>query len=562
MRLQLLAATALAVLVVAAPAGAAEPILPLSQVQPGMRCTGLTVVHGTDLASFDVDVLDVVDGDPVSQQPLLLIRVSGPVVQDTGIAEGFSGSPVICDGRIAGAVAYGSGDYGNQVGYATPIEELLGQPVPTPPGARPDPALRRARALRGPISVSGVAAAVLAPFATAGAKAGLQLVSVPAAPGPDRFPVQALQPGSSVAVGLSSGAITAGAVGTVTDVDGPRVYAFGHPYDATGARSLLLQDAWVYTVIANPLGIQDAVSRKLAAPGHDLGALTYDGRNGVTGLLGTLPPRIALTVHARNPRTAGARTDMAQVADETDVGLPDGVSPIRVIAPMALAQAGYVALDGTPAMQTASLCVRIRLRERARSAGFCNRYVGAFGGPNATPGGPYVDDLTSALADVDAFSAGTPHIASVDARLWIQPGLQQALLRSVSGPRTLRRGRTARLRLHLQRYRGARFTRTVRLRVARSAPLGRRTLRLTGTALDAGSGSGGDEVQIVLGGDGSERGGSGGPRSFAALAREIAALHADDGVRVRIGGGPARALYRDPQLRISGHASLRVRVTR
>ena len=48
------------------------------------------------------------------------------------------------------------------------------------------------------------------------------------------------------------GTIAMGAVGTVTYRDGNTVYAFGHPLDDVGRRSLPLQDAYVYDVIDNP----------------------------------------------------------------------------------------------------------------------------------------------------------------------------------------------------------------------------------------------------------------------------------------------------------------------
>ena len=190
-----------------------------------------------------------------------------------------------------------------------------------------------ARPLATPIAVSGVDDRVFAPFARAAGKVGIRLTAVPVAPSVSRFPVQTLVPGASVAVGLASGDLTAGAVGTVTYVDGDKVYAFGHPYSGAGRRSLLLQDAWVYTVIDNPLGTADAVSAKLAAPGHDLGTLTYDGRDGVAGLLGAPPPTTALTVRTRNAQTGASRVAHARVADEGEVGLPDGVSPIVLTAP-------------------------------------------------------------------------------------------------------------------------------------------------------------------------------------------------------------------------------------
>ncbi len=93
------AAPLAAVLASAAPAAAAgDPILPLSQVRSGMHCTGYSVVRGTAISSFDVEVLDVVDGDPNENGPRILVQVSGPAVDSTGIGPGFSGSPIYCPG--------------------------------------------------------------------------------------------------------------------------------------------------------------------------------------------------------------------------------------------------------------------------------------------------------------------------------------------------------------------------------------------------------------------------------------------------------------------------------
>ena len=557
---RLLTATALLLLAAAAPAIAADPIMPLSEVKPGMRCKALSVIQGTTISSFDVDIIDVVPGDQVADQPLLLVKVSGPAVDDTGIAEGFSGSPVICDGRIAGAIAYGSGDYGNQLGYATPIEAMLDAPVP------PAPVPADARPLATPIAVSGVAERVFAPFARAAAKAGITLTTVPVAPGRERFPAQTLVPGASVAVGLASGDLTAGAVGTVTYVDGDKVYAFGHPFTGTGRRSLLLQDAWVYAVVDNPLGTEDAVSAKLAAPGHDVGTLTYDGRDGVAGLLGATPPTTALTVTTRNAVTGATRVAHARVADEAEVGLPDGVSPIVLTAPMAVSQSAYTSLDGSPVLQSARMCVRLTIAQLPKPTGFCRRYVGAYGGDQTAAGGPFVTDLTTALTDLDLFSYGTPRLTKVDVELSVRPGLQQALLRSVDAPARLRRGHDARLVLHLQRYRGERFTRVVRLRVPRHAPLGRVEIALAGTPLDDAVGS--DDIEIVLDDGAAGDGDGSGPTSYARLADQVRSLAGYDGVRARLrktGGGGRTApqrLYEDPQVRISGAARTTARVVR
>src|SRR3954470_2597744 len=123
----------LSALAFAAPAQAGDPIMPLSQVHRGMHCTGYSVIKGTDISSLDIDVIDVTEDG-------ILIEASGPAVDQTGIGEGFSGSPIYCKdsqgvSRVIGAIAAGIGDYGNHKALATPIEQMLSQPV-TPPAAR------------------------------------------------------------------------------------------------------------------------------------------------------------------------------------------------------------------------------------------------------------------------------------------------------------------------------------------------------------------------------------------------------------------------------------------
>src|SRR5438270_13887002 len=130
----------LAALILLVPAtsalAAGDPVMPLSQVQRGMHCTAYSVIRGTDISSFDVLVDDVVsDGANSPGSAFILITVSGPAVDATGVGPGFSGSPIYCpppaDGtpEVAGAISEGIGDYANKTLLATPIEAMLGEPV-------------------------------------------------------------------------------------------------------------------------------------------------------------------------------------------------------------------------------------------------------------------------------------------------------------------------------------------------------------------------------------------------------------------------------------------------
>src|SRR5439155_23673384 len=58
-----------------------------------------------------------------------------------------------------------------------------------------------------------------------------------------------LKPGDAVGVMLVSGGLQLGGTGTVTHIDGDRVYAFGHPMYNLGPTEYPMTRAYVYTVL-------------------------------------------------------------------------------------------------------------------------------------------------------------------------------------------------------------------------------------------------------------------------------------------------------------------------
>jgi hypothetical protein len=565
-------------LLVPTAAHAGDPILPLAQVQSGMDCTGYSVIRGTDIASFGVHVVDVVAGI----DPQILVTVSGPAVDETGIGQGFSGSPVKCvdpaDGvaKTIGAIAQGTGDYGNKLVLVTPIQTMLGDSVDPPVSAKAMPASlrRKARALATPLSFSGVSGPVAAALTTAGRRLGRALYAAPAAPRAVTFGVQTLQPGSAVAVGLASGDIQAGVIGTVTYVDGNSVWAFGHPLDGAGRRSLLLQDAYVYTVVNNPIdaslgGGQEVTSYKLAAPGHDLGTLTNDAPDGVVGRLGALPATFPLRVTGTDLDSGRVIHLNSQIADETPVGQPTGVSSLTQVGPVAVAQAAYDVLRGAPVRQSGSMCVRITVRERQAPLRFCNTYVG--GSPTGA-GAPQAADMANGLALLDTYNFGNLHITGVDVNLKLRRELRQAYVLGATGPRRAHRGQDIAVKLAAQRIRGAKLTRMVTVHIPRSLAKGRYVLELTGSPADASAGAGeGQDLAstftISLGDDSGEATDDPGPRNLAELAAEFGSIGRDDGITARFRDSDDSdsvtspvVVLRDPQLRFSGAAKLRVTV--
>ncbi len=584
----------------AVPAGAlaaGDPVMPLARVRAGMKCTGRTVVQGTTISAFDVRVLDVVD-DGSGDSPRILVRVSGPAVDDTGIGEGFSGSPIYCPdaanvSRVIGAISSTLGDYGNKTVLATPIETMLGEPVhpPAPRGRRRArghdraPASRGRRRARGhdgapgrrravvaarrlvaPLAVSGLGPALGRVLRQAGERAGHPVLAAPA--GPYRsFPPQSLVPGASVAAGLSSGAVATGAVGTVSYRDGDTVYAFGHPLDGVGRRRLLLEDAYVFGVIGNPLGQENAVSYKLAAPGQPLGTLTADTPNAIIGHVGSVPATVPVTVRALDRDTGRVRTTRSDVVDETDVGLPTGSSALTMVAPLTVAQAGTGVLDGAPADESGSLCLRIRVRESRRALGFCRRYAESGpveGADSAAVPGAMGGDAASAVGLVEGTAFAALHVTRIDGRLEVGRGLSAADLIRVSGPRTVSAGRRITVRLRAQVPRGRPRTIRARLTIPADLPPGRASAVLAG--VDKPSADLGDQLTVTLGGAGDT---PAPPGSLTALRRAVAALGGYDGVRARFPGArrrgralPAQRVVRDRTLVLRGAVTLRFRVRR
>ncbi len=528
--------------------------MPLEDVRPGMQCTALSVVRGTEIARFDAEVIDVIRGDPGSSGPRILFRVSGPAVDATGVGPGFSGSPILCpdeDGveRNAGAISAGIGEYGNKVGLATPIELMLGERPEAPRAARTAPGLlRRARRFSTPLTVSGLSRPMRTILTRAARRAGRPMLAAPSGPFLG-FPVQDLRPGAAVSTGLSTGDVGLGAVGTVTYRDGSAVWAFGHPFDDLGPRALLLQDAYVYTVVNNPIGFEGATTYKLAVPGHTVGTLTNDTLNAVIGRVGPAPRTIPVTVTARNRDTGRTRTLRSRVTDERELELG---SSLELISSLSLGQALVEALGAEPPTVSTSTCLRIRIRERDRPLGFCNDYLEG--------SGPF-DDLSSALLRVDAFKFGklTPLSVSVSAR--VRRGVPEAFLLRARTQESARPGERIRIRLVLRRSRGPRYTESFTYEVPEQTRPGDRVLKLRGIDPDSLLEGSEDSFDLFFGAFGGEREGAG-PRSIDALAKEIAGLRRREGLRATFrpkGRGPV--VLPTPRLLLRGSARVPLRVT-
>jgi len=335
---------------------AATPFMPVSEVKPGMVGVGRTVFLGTERETFQVHILGVLRNVLGPRRDLILARLEGGPLAETGVIEGMSGSPVYIDGRLVGAVSYALGAFPKvPIAGITPIAEMteavetagpraastrprLELPV-TPERLRAaladlyarvaafaerpediqaiglprDRAMAIGLALR-PIATplviggfSGEAAALLRE-----AFGGAGFVPAVGAGVPDSPPQSApLEPGDAIGVSLVRGDYEIGATGTVTYVDGDRVYAFGHPFFNLGPTAFPMTRARVYTLLPSLM-----TSSKIAALGEVVGTIEHDRATTIAGRLGTPPAVVPVAITFRSDRGVQRTLRFEVVHDE------------------------------------------------------------------------------------------------------------------------------------------------------------------------------------------------------------------------------------------------------
>lgn len=301
------------------PAAATPNWMPIAEVRPGMRGIARTVVRGTAVESFDVEVLAIVPGGGPAGD-VILIRASGPLIRKTGgIAAGMSGSPVFLGGRLAGAIGFGWAFADHSLGLVTPIESMM-RSLPASRAERrtlPRPMLvagRRieqvaiastvaeARALEAmtpglaamvplarPLLVSGMGARAAQLL---GAELGpLGVTPVEGASGASSNVRPELVPGSAIGVQLIRGDLNVVSVGTLTYRQGDDFIAFGHPFLNRGRTGYLLTSAVIHEVVRSV-----SFPFKIGSAGAPMGTVSEDRRAGIGGRLGSLPPLVGIRV--------------------------------------------------------------------------------------------------------------------------------------------------------------------------------------------------------------------------------------------------------------------------
>lgn len=312
----LAAALLIGVAAQAQPANA--PVLPLSELQPGMKGEVWTVFRGTQSEPFAVQVTGVLQNALGPGKSLILCELTDPRVQPMGAVAGMSGSPLYIDGKLVGVLSYQIQRF-ETVRYAgfTPIADML--EVSALPASAPAPAttlpipVNGSRAREGrtapraggstdfqpfrPVfSLGGIAPQVAEVMAPQFEAIGLNAVALggnlgSAAEETPTAPAANLKPGGVVAAALAVGDVSMAASGTVSHIDGTHVLAFGHPLMTLGATEVPMAEAEIVTILPSSLN-----SVKVANTGRVIGSFSQDRLSGIYGEVGRMPHLVPVEI--------------------------------------------------------------------------------------------------------------------------------------------------------------------------------------------------------------------------------------------------------------------------
>lgn len=317
-------------------AAAQMAIYPLRDVRAGQHAIGKTVFQGSKIEEFQVDILGVLQ-NVGPRQSIILAKLSGGPLQETGVMQGMSGSPVYIDGRLVGAVALAFNFSKEPIAGIRPIEEMLAAgDSPKPPftkvASNADSLASKLIDIATPLSFSGFTTGTLDQFSPQLKKLGLEPRQGVASGGklPSKMGAPAsLRPGDMIAVELLSGDMSIGAEGTVTAVDGKQIYAFGHQFMSVGNTELPFARAEVLTLLPNLNS-----SFKISSPLEWMGAITQDRSTSIYGELGRKADTIPFAITVKDGRRAPLDNHMQMIQD-------------RVLSPYIVQTAVYSAMDAT-----------------------------------------------------------------------------------------------------------------------------------------------------------------------------------------------------------------------
>jgi len=513
-----------AALALAAALSAQPALFPLKDIRAGMHGTGRTVFSGGRIEEFQVEILGVLD-NMGPKESIILARLSGGPLEQTGVMQGMSGSPVYLDGKLAGAVALGFAYSKEPIAGIRPIEDMI-RPASTRAAAaarrtpialadsdftrgipKPEPAAATGAQMADiatPLSFGGFTRATLEAFAPQlralgleprqGVSSGGKLDSAMGNPAN-------LKPGAMISVELLAGDYNVGADGTLTYIDGNRVYAFGHRLLDLGVTSMPFALSDVIALVPNI-----NTSFKLSAPREWMGAINLDGNTAVSGEIGKRAAMVPVSLTVSRGSTRIETYQMQMVDDP-------------LLSPLLAQMAVFSTIDSTE-RSVGAATVRVTGEIQFQNGGMPVRIQNMFASDN---GSAMQASISTAFPVAYVMQSGfdSLRLKSIDLRIEAFDQKKELAIDGISVERReVRAGDKVRLNVSLVGENGAETLRQVEYQV----PIGAEPGILYFTVSDANAANLADFRQIL----------GANPRSSAQVISTVNDLHPNNRAYVRV----------------------------
>jgi len=315
---------------------------PLSDIRPGLKGVGRTVFQGNKVQEFQVEFLGVLKNLLAPKHDVVLVRLSGGPLAETGVIAGMSGSPVYIDGKLVGAVALAFPFAKEAIAGVTPIQEMLdvvpGRPevttaehavrapanlpfkiagttlhpdgsarlIPdeTPEAINVESLMKRLPPasdnggltdLLLPLRFGGFSAEAMRSYSPLFNRMGFQpMQGAGSSSSPEAQPAdpKGPEPGTMVSLSLVRGDLNLNVDCTVTYRKENDIYACGHRFLMIGPTKIPFSESHVLASVPSV-----ASSFKIDVPGPEVGTVRQDRFGAVYGVLGEKAPMIPVHIH-------------------------------------------------------------------------------------------------------------------------------------------------------------------------------------------------------------------------------------------------------------------------
>ncbi len=469
----------------------------VDDVRAGMRGSGRTVMKGTKIESFDAEVLGVLKNTSPGRD-LVLCRLSGLNLDKTGVIAGMSGSPIYLDGKLLGAVAY-AWPYGKEpIAGVTPFSQMHGfveayerrdlaeQAPPSRIGLRTPLTIDGQTydtvtvsesfdevapagadglwmlPLRTPLAATGFTSRSLALLREQCRSCGL----VPMQGGgagsivADQERNTPLQPGGPLSVALVTGDFDLSGIGTVTHIEGNRVYGWGHPFFGLGTCEFPLMTGYIHTIYP-----RQSVSFKMGSPLRTVGVINADVSTCIAGWLDRKPDLIPVRIGVSRSPGESPKTFNVQVVRQRSL------LPALLFASLS----NSVDMEGElPEEMTAELQARIEV-EGHEPVTIKDTFAGPGYGAGRAPQALF--NQISALVSLLQTNSYKPiRINRIDCETRITPGRRTAEIEAIElDSDTYSPGQTVKATVFLRPYKGLRQRLALNLELPADLPEGNYT---------------------------------------------------------------------------------------